>query len=172
MGETCASAATVVTATPPSSVWLYDGRTPGTAVAVERKDSAGWSHFLFFLRMLTYTIIGKRKTHARTHSHNTESDNYENINSCVYSWILYFWSCPFLEFNNWWTRSNLFFKRPYPLLRLISSEALKSNLETSTTIDLMTTEQYKWRYHSEQYNQDLAHFLQGNKTNKKGNQVR
>lgn len=67
MGETCTSAATLVTATPPSGVWLYDGRTPGNAVAVERKDSAGWSHFLFFLRMLNiYNNWKKKNTHIHT----------------------------------------------------------------------------------------------------------
>lgn len=39
--ETCANAATLATATPPRDVMLYDGRTSGTAIPVERKDSAG-----------------------------------------------------------------------------------------------------------------------------------
>jgi hypothetical protein len=42
--------ATPVSAIPPRGPMLPSGRTPGTATPAETKNSAGWSHFLFFLQ--------------------------------------------------------------------------------------------------------------------------
>jgi hypothetical protein len=42
--------ATPGSAIPPMGPMLPSGRTPGTATPAETKNSAGWSHFLFFLQ--------------------------------------------------------------------------------------------------------------------------